>query len=1757
MSDAIKALAANMVGRKKTDPYILFLGAGASISSGCSSMMKIVDNVLESHDSTQFNDWQNEFKKANSIDAEFGKLKKQEIDKQKRDRFFKIWSGLDRDSQYEILRPHLWEGKSPSDGYNDLAQLIKAGYIKMVLSTNLDNLLEVALTNAGWRQSDNFIVVVNGKDRSREVHEQLGSSRDIFKLIKLHGTLESPGSYAFTLGEVFDFEKIIKPSLSRIVNQSLIVVGHSMQDRDIDMLFDGEGGEIHFVNPIRPEDWMDVILKVRGQGSIIDGDNGKFDNFFRELCISINEISSKKQPNVTKVVDEGEYNSFKEVTTSNEFYKITTNAYFIEDPFEKGEFEKKSEKLFYFGEKTKSEGNMDDVIAKLYKYKILLITGKPRVGKTTFLLSFIDEIIKKRLGGCETLFFINPDLSAEEFEKEVLDQIESKLEFREYTPNKVLLVIDGLRRMESDRNYINKCKTLFKKVSDKGYRLIATLRDDQHETLKREFSDREKWGTDKWANFHTEEIKIEPNFNFNDVKMVLINYLNYYKDKINLNFSFTDPEFNSCVGIVVNKTEGIIGDVVYLIEDMSIGSREFSRKTVDTYPIGSVNQRWNTIKRDYYIGGGKVLPPLILLLTNQKYSVTKEFIDKFVKWRIRRLDESSFTEEKIKEILTKSDNLADFYTKKIYFGTGIRIPEYKLKEDWREAIEKGMAGECGEEFKDLVQIFESVDLNFLVVQFFLDLQEEFKNGFLSYQEVDWYVVGDTAKIWGMDIAGLDVDIKLGALKFATEFFINSPKLYKNTTPAKFLARTLSLLWKRAYSEVSDDDLGFVIEFYRGLSSDSEDYWSCWMLGEFYRKKNDDEALNWYIESANRRSTSKGYRSLIYILKEYRKDPKLSEDIVELQEKAVIKAIELGATNFRNWDQLGDILEYKGKLFKNKNKYRRAIKNFDDAIKAYEKVKEIGEKLLSPNDKFWCNIAIGKITDSLTERSHATELLGRLEDRINYSFAMGGRLSSKTEDLETYLDAIAVEPRKIQPKTIPLKGNNEWNKRKEIYPRMTLDEILEKTLEDLLSIESGIEDRNELYNKQNAFFKLKKYGKAIEYADKILKLEQNSFVFIHKGRALGKLKKYKEALECYDKAISVEQPINVFALTYKGFTLEKIGKLEDALECYNEAIDIKPNGAMAYSGKGSVLDKLEKYGEALRYINKALELSNYQYAYMWVKKGLILSKSGKDEDALECYNEAIKIDPTDVSTYTEKSWALSRLERYEMVLECIDKALELSNYQYASTWVEKGLVLSKLGKDEDALECYNEAIKIDPTDVSTYTEKSWALSRLERYEMVLECIDKALELSNYQYVPAWIRKGFALEKLEKLEKAIECYDKVLQIDPTNTVAWNNKGFALSKLEKSEEALDCYNETLKIDPGNVVAFKHRTFELKKVGRCETPTPFSKISNTILKDILQEINKNLEDYDFIKNVFDEKFSNENKSKTYLIGILDKLVSMSLKQASKESPFEKSAKIFQSCQIFCEDLYGKDYKQIFSDLFNSRVISRFGKVVLEMGYNMGPIISERECKDLLKDFERTFGELGVKAPTLDEIKGEVSKSQNNHELRKKINIVSECIFSQISKKPGDYELFEQLFKAEYGINFGVKEVSKKKKEIKSIIKYIIDMSLAEAFRNSAFDSSAKIFQSCQKFCEYIGGEKLKQEFKNDYYSRVLLFFRNIIFGNEYHNICPVESKEELITFLNEFEKVFGDLGLKTPTLDEIENKCELSGRYKEYRAILECIFG
>jgi len=715
------------------------------------------------------------------------------------------------------------------------------------------------------------------------------------------------------------------------------------------------------------------------------------------------------------------------------------------------------------------------------------------------------------------------------------------------------------------------------------------------------------------------------------------------------------------------------------------------------------------------------------------------------------------------------------------------------------------------------------------------------------------------------------------------------------------------------------------------------------------------------------------------------------------------------------------------------------------------------------------------------------------------------------------------------------------------------------------------------NKGNALYKLGRYEDAIDCYNRSLEyVPENVFVLISKGETFNRLKEYDEALECFDKVLELD-PNNFTALHNKGFILSKKNRNKEAIEYFDNVLEINPEYALAWNDKGFVLNKVGRYkeaikcfDEAIRYFEKTPE-EKLKLALSWSGKGEAFSKLRKDEEALKGYNRALDLDPENVRIWYHKGNILKKMKRYEEALECSNQVLKFKSENIVAL-NNKGFVLSKLGKGEEAIEWFDKALRLDRKYTSAWINKGFSLSKLEKYEEAIKCYDEAIGIEP-DNADVWKNKGFALEKIERYEEALECCEKAINIEPDNADAWKNKGFALEKIERYEEALKCFVRAIDIEPDNADTW--RTWRIKghlleKLGQQEEASrcfeqsselfPVSKttILRKNLRDVLQEVNKGPGNYDLFRQIFDVKISEEGKSKRYLMRVFDEIISMSLKGAIKDSPFETSAKIFHSCRKLCEELYGEEYKQKFTDLFNSRVISRFRKIVLGIEYKMGPIESDEELKNLLEEFESYFGKLDVKIPSLKEIENEIkSKPESKRQQKNRIGIISERIFSQISKNPEDYELFEQPFKVEFDIKPGVKEMSKKKKEIESILEYIVNMSLGQASIDSPFEIPAKIFQSCQKFCEYAGGEEFKQKFRDKIYKRMHLYFRSIIFGTGYHNIGLIESKEELTSFLEAFGEAFKKSGVKTPTLDEIEERCRRSEKYEEYRDRVERIFG
>ncbi len=216
---------------------------------------------------------------------------------------------------------------------------------------------------------------------------------------------------------------------------------------------------------------------------------------------------------------------------------------------------------------------------------------------------------------------------------------------------------------------------------------------------------------------------------------------------------------------------------------------------------------------------------------------------------------------------------------------------------------------------------------------------------------------------------------------------------------------------------------------------------------------------------------------------------------------------------------------------------------------------------------------------------------------------------------------------------------------------------------------------------------------------------------------------------------------------------------------------------------------------------------------WNNKGVALDNLGKSENAVECYDRALIINPRFANTWNNKGFALNNLGRFQEAIECYDRALEI-NPRFANTWNNKGFALNNLGRFQEAVECYDKALDINPRFAEAWNNKGFALSNLGRFQEAVECYDKALDI-NLRYAEAWDNKGLALSDLGEDQEAITCYDKALRIDPRLAEAWNNKGLALKNLGRSQEALNCYNKAIELNQKIAEAWNNKGVALNNLG------------------------------------------------------------------------------------------------------------------------------------------------------------------------------------------------------------------------------------------------------------------------------------------------------------------------------------------------------
>ena len=310
---------------------------------------------------------------------------------------------------------------------------------------------------------------------------------------------------------------------------------------------------------------------------------------------------------------------------------------------------------------------------------------------------------------------------------------------------------------------------------------------------------------------------------------------------------------------------------------------------------------------------------------------------------------------------------------------------------------------------------------------------------------------------------------------------------------------------------------------------------------------------------------------------------------------------------------------------------------------------------------------------------------------------------------------------------------------------------------------------------------------------------------------------QEFIETYDLNIDESFPKDEQVMARKAIALMDLERFEEAIPILDDALkytDDKEGLKIIHFHLGVSYFRLGELDKVIYEFEKAREYNDDPSLLLQIANCYeMANQKEKALDVLKEYSELIpdnqdikkKIEnlrendePDSDEIYNNKCLALINQYRFNEAIECYDKALKI-NPNNVKAWNNKAFALHNLNRLDEAIECYDKSLEIDPNFISSLRNKAFALRTLNRLDEAIECYDKVLKIDSNDF-GVWNNKAFSLHELNRSDEAIECYDKSLKINPSYFEAWANKGFTLESLGRLDEAIECYNKALEIYPNH---------------------------------------------------------------------------------------------------------------------------------------------------------------------------------------------------------------------------------------------------------------------------------------------------------------------------------------------------------------------
>ncbi len=340
-----------------------------------------------------------------------------------------------------------------------------------------------------------------------------------------------------------------------------------------------------------------------------------------------------------------------------------------------------------------------------------------------------------------------------------------------------------------------------------------------------------------------------------------------------------------------------------------------------------------------------------------------------------------------------------------------------------------------------------------------------------------------------------------------------------------------------------------------------------------------------------------------------------------------------------------------------------------------------------------------------------------------------------------------------------------------------------------------------------------YGRALQMAEQSLKIHESFDAFYVQGLCNFRLNKIDAALESFLKAESIRPEDQQLLMTMAVVYLAK-GDAEMAMERYRHLHETYPREPVYAFKVGTTYKLLGDYEKAYEYLKKA-DVKGYEALdQVYLQLGDTSLELKEYEESEDYFRKAKELNPkldveslgginSRVAKLLEEGNDLIKDEKYNEALEKFNEAMKVSPSS-AGPRLLAGTVYMIIGKYPDAIVQFKKAVELNPRNPQGYSLLGSAYYKKKDYVSALKVFRAGLQLSPEDY-ELCNKQGLVYRDSGELRSAIDSFHRSVKIKPDYIAGRLNLAYAYIDDRRYVDAARNFQQVLEKESGNEEAEK----------------------------------------------------------------------------------------------------------------------------------------------------------------------------------------------------------------------------------------------------------------------------------------------------------------------------------------------------------------